>query len=66
MHRFYKNNKTGDLYLLLAFGVDTTNSRDGSSVVIYCPDDKENTIYVREETEFYEKFHPVSLDDLEE
>jgi len=52
----YRNKKTGDIYRFLAFGIDTTNARDGMPVMIYCPDDNEHTIYVREAEEFEEKF----------
>jgi hypothetical protein len=52
----YRNNKTKKLYRLLAWGTDTTNSRDGEKVIIYCPDDSEHTIYVRKEEEFNNKF----------
>lgn len=52
----YRNKKTGKIYRHLAVGVDTTNERDGLFVVIYCPDDNEHSIYVRERDEFYRKF----------
>ena len=52
----YKNKKTGGIYHILATGIDTTNERDGLVVVVYCPDDNENTIYVRESVEFDDKF----------
>lgn len=57
----YIHKKTGKRYLMLAHGIDCTNSRDGVPVVIYCPDDDENTIFVRERDEFYEKFEPDVL-----
>lgn len=47
--------KTGDRYLLLAHALDTTNSRDGVAVVIYCSAD-DYSIYVRERTEFESRF----------
>ena len=52
----YIHRKTGNRYLMLAHGVDCTNERAGSPVVIYCPDDNQHTIYVRSVDEFYEKF----------
>lgn len=52
----YRNNKTGKRYLLLAAATDCTNCRDGTPVVVYCPDDDEHTIYVRELSEFEAKF----------
>ena len=50
------HNKTGKTYLLLATGVDCTNSRDGTAVAIYCHDDNQNTIYVRDLNEFNDRF----------
>jgi hypothetical protein len=57
--RKFKNKKTGDIYVFAAVGLDCTNSRDGTPVVVYYPDNKENTIFIREESEFYEKFEPI-------
>ena len=49
----YRNKKTGVLCYRLGTGIiDTTNSRDGLTVVIYCPADNENTIYVRDEGDY--------------
>lgn len=58
---FFRNIKTGKRYRLLAAAVDCTNERDGLPVVVYCPDDKGHTIYVREASEFYEKFTAEDL-----
>jgi hypothetical protein len=55
----YRNLKTGNIYRHLAVAVDATNERDGLLVVVYCPDDNEHTIYVREQEEFYTKFEIV-------
>lgn len=55
----YKHKKTGNLYRHLAIGTDCTNSRDGESVVVYCPDNDENTIYIREKNEFHDRFEQV-------
>lgn len=52
----YKNKKTGGIYIRLANGIDATNARDGLPVVIYCPDDNEHNIFVRDSAEFFEKF----------
>ena len=57
----YKNKKTGKIYKHLAIGIDKTNSRNGELVVIYCPDDNEHTIFVREQSEFEEKFEILKL-----
>ena len=59
---YWRNNKTGKRYRWLAAGTDCTNSRDGLPVVVYCPDDNEHTIYVRELREFEEKFTAIGPD----
>ena len=41
---YWKNKKTGNIYMLLAYAIDSTNERDGLPVVIYCPDDDGNTV----------------------
>lgn len=58
--RLFKHKKTGNIYVYLCVGIDATNDRNGLPVVIYHPQDKENTVYVREEKEFFEKFEPVT------
>ena len=50
------HKKTGKIYLLLATGIDCTNSRHGAAVAVYCPDDDQNTIYVRDLNEFEDRF----------
>jgi Pyruvate/2-oxoacid:ferredoxin oxidoreductase delta subunit len=55
----FKHNKTGNIYRLLAHAIDCTNSRDGTACIVYCPDDAENTIYVREDQEFFDKFTEI-------
>jgi predicted ferric reductase len=44
----------------LAIAVDTTNSRDGVLVMIYCPEDDKNTIFAKELNEFNDKFESTS------
>lgn len=63
---YYRNNKTNRRYRLLAAAVDCTNSRDGLPVVVYCPDDNEHTIYVRELAEFENKFTEIAGKDVTE
>jgi hypothetical protein len=60
MSMYYRNIKTGNIYRHLAIAVDATNERDGLLVVVYCPDDDEHTIYVREQEEFYTKFEIIN------
>lgn len=55
----YVNKKTGENYRHLAAGVDCTNSRNGTMVVIFCPDDDEHTIYIKEEVEFFEEYEII-------
>ena len=55
----YKNKKTGGIYIRLANGVDATSTRDGLPVMVYCPEDNGNSVFVRDEKEFYEKFEIV-------
>jgi hypothetical protein len=59
----YKHNKTGNIYRLLAYATDCTNSRDGTGVIVYCPDDNEHDVFVRDAEEFEHKFTP-STDDV--
>jgi hypothetical protein len=59
----YRHNKTGNLYQFLGIAIDCTNSRNGTRVVFYVREpveDLTNTkIFVREESEFFEKFAKV-------
>ena len=52
----FVHKKTEKLYRLIAFGTDATNVRDGVQVVVYCPVNDKNRIFVREQFEFYKKF----------
>lgn len=52
--RYYKNNKTGDVYLTAGkVFINATNDRDGQRMVSYT--DGEN-FFVRDEHEFHNKF----------
>lgn len=55
----FKHNKTGSIYRLLGYAVDCTNIRNGTECVVYCPDNKSNRIYVRDQKEFFDKFTPL-------
>lgn len=61
----YIHNKTGRRYIMLAHGVDCTNMPGRHPVVIYCPDDQQNTIFVRELSEFEAEFSPDLGDDAD-
>lgn len=54
----YIHKKTGRRYRWLAMAVNCTNGDERTLMAVYCPDDDEHTIYVREESEFFEKFEP--------
>lgn len=55
----FRHKKTGYIYSLLCYARDCTNSRNGTGVVVYCTQDDENTVFVREEQEFFQKFEPI-------
>ncbi|WP_040507280.1 DUF1653 domain-containing protein [Leptospira wolbachii] len=58
----YRHRKTGNLYLKLDEAKNCTNANDGQLMVYYCEYGKENPMkFVREKTEFLEKFEAVKL-----
>ena len=59
MKKQFRNKKNQKIYIYLADGIDCTNSRDGTKVVIYHPNNDENTIYVRDRKEFFDKFEKI-------
>ena len=54
----YINRKNGKRYVVLAEGIDCTNVRDGTPVIVYHPEDNPNRVCVREKAEFIVKFEP--------
>lgn len=54
----YINRKNGKRYVVLAEGIDCTNARDGTPVIVYHPEDNPNRVCVREKAEFIVKFKP--------
>lgn len=52
----WRNNKNQNLYKVLHYATDCTNSRDGNSVVVYTPIESPGAVFVRDETEFVLKF----------
>jgi hypothetical protein len=56
------HKKTGNYYEVLAEGIDCTNNRDGTEVVIYRNVGENSPFYVREKAEFLEKFIPTTFD----
>ena len=57
MH-IYINRKNGKRYIVLAEGIDCTNARDGTPVIVYHPEDNPNRVCVRVKAEFIVKFEP--------
>ena len=55
----WKHNKTGRIYSLIAQAIDCTNSRDGTPVIIYSPEDAPENLYIREVGEFETKFTQI-------
>lgn len=60
----YTHKKSGDEYIFLAHGIDTTNSRDGEQVAIYFKEDNEHLIFVRNLEEFERKFEISGKSDV--
>ena len=54
----YRHKKSGRFYYVIGDGVDCTNTRDGTRVVIYIPE-VGRAYYVRELAEFLNKFEPA-------
>jgi len=48
------------VYIVLNHGIDCTNERDGTKVIIYYPVNNRNIICVREESEFNIKFEEIA------
>ena len=55
----WRNNKNQNLYKILHYATDCTNSRDGVKVVVYCPVDRLEQVFVRDEAEFMLKFSQI-------
>jgi hypothetical protein len=51
------HNKTGKTYLVLGDAIDTTNGQNDKKMIIY--NNMEGGYFVREESEFWEKFTPI-------
>jgi len=55
----WRNNKNQNLYKILHHATDCTNSRDGTKMVVYCPVDRLEQVFVRDEAEFMVKFTQI-------
>lgn len=52
------NKKNGREYQVVQEAIDCTNERDGLIVVVYICKEAEGKLFVREKTEFLNKFSP--------
>jgi len=53
----WRNNKNKNLYKVLHYATDCTNSRDGNKVIVYNPvAGSSGSVFVRDEAEFLLKF----------
>lgn len=59
--RAYKHKKSGAIYRVVETGIDCTNVRDGTVVVIYYNPEDDSPWFVRELSEFRERFEIVPL-----
>lgn len=57
----YRNKKNGYLYIIECSAIDVTNNRSGEMVYVYYPISDPTAKYVREVSEFLEKFEYVEL-----
>lgn len=57
--RPYRHKKTGHRYWFICQGIDCTNSRDGVKVALYQSERRNAAIFVRELSEFLDKFEEV-------
>lgn len=57
----WRNNKNKNLYKVLHYANDCTNSRDGNKVIVYTPADGQSAaVFVRDEAEFLLKFTRIA------
>ena len=61
--RRFENKKTLDVYRLLAEGTDCTNRRDGTAIIVYCPEHQGGVIFIKELAEFYKEFRDIKNGD---
>lgn len=57
--REYVHKKTGNRYVKLGIAINATNAQDGQIMVLYQKKSKKGSLFIREESEFCEKFIPV-------
>jgi hypothetical protein len=60
MLRRVRHKKTGNIYYILGTAINCTNKDDGQDMVVYTSETNENSLlFVREATEFNEKFETL-------
>ena len=57
----YKNKKTGRTYHAVADGLDCTNERSGTAVVLYFHETDPSLLFTREANEFHVKFDQMDV-----
>ena len=55
----YRHIKSGKIYFVIGFALNSTNKDDGQKMVIYRPENNPDTIFVREMNEFGKKFESM-------
>ena len=55
----YRNKKNKHIYKILNYAINCTNAQDGQQMCIYYNEENESQLFVREVSEFNEKFEPV-------
>lgn len=58
--KYFKHNKTRNLYIFVALAPNRTHGFEGKKTVIY--KSEKGTLFTRDEIEFYEKFTPCAPD----
>ena len=61
MNRYFKHLKTNNIYKILYFAHECTNSREILEYVVYVEADDEDhhDVFVREKSEFFQKFKEI-------
>lgn len=62
---FFRHRKSGKVYRVMGRAVNCTNAQDGQELVLYCCWSKPSVkLFAREESEFLEKFTPLSAGEV--
>jgi hypothetical protein len=58
--RYFRHDKTGNIYILLHIAEECTNGSEGIQIAVYRYKEEDNgKVYTRRLSEFYEKFTEV-------